>query len=91
MSQDRKGRLIERVGALTLIRTREMTRKHNCCISTDAGVRAIAALFKPERVPESDAEIEKLAQALVDWAIPLDRDLPAPPRPYRDDDLEMSA
>jgi len=90
MATDSKARLIERVDAFALDRTSEMARRHNSCVSVEMGAKSIARLFRPERIPAGDAAISELARRIVDWALPLDRDAPLPPRPYHDDDLETA-
>ncbi len=85
---DRKRIFIDRVRQLTEARTREMDRRHTSCVSVDTGPRAVAELFRADRVPATEPEIEKLAAAIVDWLLPLDRDAATTPQPYRDDDLE---
>ncbi|MCW5829814.1 MAG: hypothetical protein KIT79_10935 [Deltaproteobacteria bacterium] len=88
MSSSAKDYFVSRVNTLALERTREIERRHNSCVSADAGVKALASLFRPERLPASTGDLDRLAKSLVDWSLPLDRDAPPIQRPYRDEDIE---
>lgn len=82
--ETRKTLFVAMVERLTAARLADRTRKHTSCVNQAVGPAALARMFRSERLPVNDMELEAFAARLTDWALGLS---PAENCPYAPDDL----